>query len=93
MKKLAFIQYSSGSSFIDADYNLLSKYFDMIRVEYNHPQDALKIMKAVFKSDISFSWFADGWAFFAVLFSKLFNKKSVVVIGAYFGYINFLNAI
>lgn len=83
MKKLAFIQYSNGSSFIDADYNILSKHFDMIRVEYNHPQDAFKIMNAIFKSDISFSWFADGWAFFAILFSKLFNKKSVVVVGGY----------
>ncbi len=80
--KIAFVYYSH-STFVENDYEILSKHFVISRVEYKKIWDAFKIMMAVLKSDISFSWFADGWAFFAVLFSKLFGKKSIVVVGGY----------
>jgi glycosyltransferase involved in cell wall biosynthesis len=80
--KIAFVYYSH-STFVENDYEILSKHFVISRVEYLKNWDAFKIMTAVLKSDISFSWFADGWAFFAVLFSKLFRKKSIVVVGGY----------
>lgn len=80
--KIAFVYYSH-STFVENDYEILSNHFVISRVEYKKIWDAFKIMMAVLKSDISFSWFADGWAFFAVLFSKLFRKKSIVVVGGY----------
>jgi len=80
--KIAFVYYSH-STFVDYDYEILLKHFVISRVEYKKIWDAFKIAKVVLKSDISFSWFADGWAFFAVLFSKLFRKKSIVVVGGY----------
>jgi len=41
------------------------------------------LFKGVLWADITFSWFADTHAFLAVLLSKLFRKKSIVVVGGY----------
>jgi len=78
--KVAFVYYSF-SSFVKSDYEILSKHFDVIKVNYRRIWDAFKIAKVVLKSDISLSWFAGGHAFLMVLFSKIFKKKSVVIAG------------
>ena len=77
---VAFVYYSF-SSFVKNDYEILSKHFDVIKVNYGRILDVYKIMMAVLKSDISFIWFAGGHAFIAVLFSKIFRKKSIVIAG------------
>lgn len=81
-KRIAFI-YFSFSSFVQRDCEILSKYFDVERVQFQRAGDAANIINAVRKSDISYSWFADAWAFLAVLASKIFRKKSIVVVGGY----------
>ncbi|NQE04613.1 hypothetical protein C5S32_01970 [ANME-1 cluster archaeon GoMg1] len=40
-------------------------------------------LKEVLWADVTFSWFADVRAFAAVLFSKIFRRKSIVVVGGY----------
>ncbi len=82
-KRRVALVYYSFSSFVRQDYEILSKYFEVRRVRYRSPKDAVNILGAVLKSDVSFSWFAGGHAFLAVLFSKTFGKKSVVVVGGY----------
>lgn len=81
-KKVAFIYYSF-SSFVRQDYEILSAHFDVIKANYRRLKDGLDIMAAVMMSDASFSWFAGGHAFLAVLFSKIFGKKAIVVVGGY----------
>ncbi|UEC43855.1 MAG: Glycosyl transferase, group 1 family protein [Methanothrix sp.] len=81
--RVAFICYSPDASFIRRDYKILSKYFSVEKFNYRRPRDAFGMMRAVWRSDVSFSWFAAGHAFLAVLFSKSLRKKSVVVIGGY----------
>lgn len=78
--KVAFVYYSF-SSFVKNDYEILSKHFDVIKVNYRKIWDVYKIMMAVMRSDVSFTWFAGGHAFLAVLFSKIFRKKSIVIAG------------
>lgn len=78
--KVAFVYYSF-SSFIKSDYEVLSKHFDVNKINYRKVWDAFRIMIAVLKSDVSFSWFAGGHAFLMVLFSKIFRKKSIVIAG------------
>jgi len=78
--KVAFVYYSL-SSFVKNDYEILSKHFDVRKVNYRRIWDAFKIAKVVLKSDVSFSWFAGGHAFLMVLFSKIFRKKSIVIAG------------
>jgi glycosyltransferase involved in cell wall biosynthesis len=81
-KKVALVYYSF-SSFVRQDYEILSNHFNVKKVIYKRLKDGLNIMSAVLKSDVSFSWFAGGHAFLAVLFSRIFGKKSIVVVGGY----------
>jgi len=74
--------YYSFSSFVRQDYEILSNHFDVRRVRYSSLKDVVSILGAVLRSDVTFSWFAGGHAFLAVLFSKIFGKRSIVVVGA-----------
>ena len=71
------------SSFIENDYKMLQKHFDIEKVEYRSLKDILKLFKAIKNADFCYSWFVDIWAFFAVIASKIYWKKSVVVAGGY----------
>lgn len=70
-------------SFVKQDYEILSRYYDMDRVDYVNIWDIFKLIKAIIASDVSFSWFAAGHSFLAVLASKVLGKKSLVVAGGY----------
>lgn len=80
--KMCFISYSF-SSFIKQDYEVLSKHFNIIRIQPSNVAHTLKLFMDILKTDVSYSWFANEWAFFTVLVSMIFQKKSVVVAGGY----------
>ena len=42
-----------------------------------------KMLRGVLWADLTFSWFAGTHAFWAVRLSKIFKKKSIVVVGGY----------
>jgi glycosyltransferase involved in cell wall biosynthesis len=71
------------SPFVRQDCEILSKYFRVEAVNYRRPSDIMKMVQHIRRSDITFSWFAAGHSFIAVIFSKLLGKKSVVVAGGY----------
>jgi len=80
--KIAYIYYDF-SSFVRQDYEILSGYFDVTKVKYRTPKDILNIARAIFNSDLTYSWFASGHSFIAVLLSKMLKKRSIVVAGGY----------
>ncbi len=80
--KIAFIYYHF-SSFVRQDFEILSRHFQIERVGYKNPLDALRIAESIWRSDASFSWFASGHSFLAVLLSKMMRKKSIVIAGGY----------
>jgi len=88
--RILFIR-SSKSSFIQKDLEILRKHFDVKIVDSDLTGKSLKgalvtiynIIKGILRVDITFSWFAGTHAFVAVLLSKLFRKKSIVVVGGY----------
>jgi glycosyltransferase involved in cell wall biosynthesis len=80
--KIAFIYYDF-SSFVKQDRDLLARHFEVKEVNYRKLLDIFKIVAAIWKSDASFSWFASGHSFAAVLTSMLLGKKSFVVAGGY----------
>ena len=80
--KIAFVYYDF-SSFVRQDGDILSRHFEVARVNYRRLVDVIKILSAVRKYDASFSWFVAGHSFAAVLFSKLLGKKSIVIAGGY----------
>jgi glycosyltransferase involved in cell wall biosynthesis len=81
-RKISLICYSFPS-FVRQDYEILSRRFDVDKASYRGIKDIPRIVSAILSSDLSFSWFAGGHAFLAVLLSKIFGKKSVVVAGGY----------
>ncbi len=77
----------TASQFIQNDLDILRRFFD-VRVAHYQGKKRLReflieTLKDVLWSNLSFSWFADVHAFAAVLFSKIFRKKSIVVVGGY----------
>ena len=82
----------SKSSFIQEDLKLLRKHFNVRVVDFvlsirKKPKETIKTMfnmlAGVLWADITFSWFADTHAFWAVRLSKIFRKKSVAIVGGY----------
>jgi glycosyltransferase involved in cell wall biosynthesis len=77
----------SFSSFIQKDMDLLRRHFEVRVAHYQGKKKLLKFLietlKGTLWSDLTFSWFADVHAFAAVLFSKIFRRKSIVVVGGY----------
>ena len=81
--KISFI-YPFLSSFSKNDLDMLRSNFEVIEVHFTRDfEGILNIIKAVFRSDVSFVWFGSLHAFITVFFTKLFRKKSIVVAGGY----------
>src|SRR5512138_2132356 len=78
--KIALIYYDF-SSFVENDYELLSRHAQVEKVNYRRVQDIPKVIAAVARSDVTFSWFAYGHAALGVLFSRLLGKRSIVIAG------------
>ncbi len=79
------------SSFIQNDLELLKKNFHVKEISFimdpRRPIDTMRCLLGmaleVARADVTFSWFADLHALWAVRFSKIFGKKSIVVVGGY----------
>lgn len=77
------------SSFIQNDLNILQEKFKVKVVDFSlNKKDPMRTFKTLFNmligiiwADIAFSWFAGDYSYLSVKLSKLFRKKSVVVIG------------
>lgn len=88
--KVLFVR-PSKSSFIQKDLELLKRHFNVRVVDSAFSRENLKgslrtlfeMIMGVLWADVTFSWFADFHAYVAVLLSKMFRKKSVVVVGGY----------
>jgi len=80
--RILFI-YCTLSSFVKNDIDILNKHFNVKTIKWNGKKAIFKIAFEVFKSDLSFIWFAEDHTAVSVFFSKLFRKKSVVIAGGY----------
>ena len=78
--RILFI-YRSWSSFVKDDYEIISKHFEVKKLQWRGKRDIFKMAVCVLKSDLTFSWFAEDHTAVAVFFSKLFRKKSIAVVG------------
>ena len=81
----------SRSSFIEEDIALLSKHFDVRTVDVfeegrsigNSVKVFLRLLRGTLWADVTFSWFAEIYALWAVRLSKLLLRRSIVVVGGY----------
>jgi glycosyltransferase involved in cell wall biosynthesis len=92
-EKILFI-YPNFSSFVRADYEILSKKYDVIKFQYIHEKKILThvfsqiklkiwLLKYILTAKAIYIWFADYHSFLPILFAKIFNKKSFLVLGGY----------
>lgn len=76
-----------GDMFLERDIEILKNHFD-IRTAPGFSRrrpvtSVLGILKGAWWADLTLSQFAGTHAFLAVLFSKIFGNKSVVIVGGY----------
>ncbi len=75
-----------NQSYVQKDLEILKRHFDVKPIQWTRTRDlkrVLTVVKHIYKTDLVFIWFAGKHAARVVLFSKLFGKKSVVVVGGY----------
>ena len=92
-KKILFI-YPNYSTFVKTDFEILSSEHDVIKHQFKPVKGLFKtgvefakqflyLLFNIWKFDSVFIWFADYHSFLPVVFSRILNKKSFVVIGGY----------
>ncbi len=93
-RKTILFVYTGLSTFVKNDFDILSSTHSVEKYHFapvkGLVRNALEIFKQFFfllfhgwKYDLFYCWFADYHSFLPVLFSKIFGKKSIVVIGGY----------
>ncbi len=93
-KKSILFVYTSFSTFVNNDYNIISSTYSVQKYHYTPVRGILKnayqicklfLFLLIFgrKFDLFYCWFADYHSFLPVLYAKIFRKKSFVVIGGY----------
>lgn len=88
--KILFV-HESNSSFIEQDLKILQKHFNTKNIKVGTKKTnyreklliSIKILKKILQVDLTFSWFAGNHAYLTVILSKIFRKKSVVIIGGF----------
>jgi len=78
--RITFFYYTL-SSFVKKDLEILQNHYNVDIVKWHGKRDLIKILIKVIKSDLTYSWFAGDNAFVAVFFSKIFKKKSIIIVG------------
>ena len=88
--KIIFIR-PYKSTFIQKDLELLKNHFEIKEIDFVYSGKDLKtkifnlfnMAIGISWADLIFVWFADTHTFWAIRISKMFRKKSVVVVGGY----------
>ena len=75
--------YNNLTTFIKRDLNVLKDTFEVKPLRYGGKKDFPKLLKGIIATDFNLSWFALGHATSAVLLSRIFGKKSVVIAGGW----------
>lgn len=78
--KILFL-YQGLITFIERDLKILQSVHQVRELRYQGLKNVPSIISGILWADLSFSWFGKLHAFWAVFFSKLVGKKSVVVAG------------
>ena len=83
MNKQAHILFTStfSTSFIREDLSFLRKHYEMTEILSPGFFTILKFLRKLPKTDTTFSWFASVYASILVLLTKVFHKKSIIVLG------------
>ena len=78
--KILFIHHGL-ESYVQKDLDILRSVHQVREIHFTGLKDIFAILQGTIWAELSFSWFGKLHAFFAVLFSKIFGKKAIVVAG------------
>ncbi len=78
--KILFV-HQGLQTFVQKDLDILQSVHTVNVLYFRGLHDLPKLIRGICWADMTFSWFGKINAFFAVLFSKFFGKKAVVVAG------------
>lgn len=89
-KRVLFIR-PSKATFIEQDLKVLGRHYDVRTLDVfekgrsvrNRFRVFWRMLRGVLWADVTYSWFAEIYALWAVRLSRFFGKRSVVVIGGY----------
>lgn len=82
MKSILFTS-ALDTTFIQGDYEILSKYFFVYKVISPGLKGLFKMVRNLYKVHLTFIWFASVHAGVIVFLSKLLNKKTIIVLGGF----------
>ncbi len=93
-KKKILLTYIATNTFVTRDYNSLSKRYDVDLYQVHLSKNVLilffQLLKQLFfllikgyRYDVLYTWFVDYHSYLPTLFSRLFKKKSVLIIGGF----------
>lgn len=86
--KILFVA-PANATFCQKDRQILEKHYEVRTINYswNDKRSVMallpKVILGAFWCDLTFSWFGSFHAFLAVLFSRIFRKKAIVIAGGY----------
>ncbi len=81
--KIALVYYGLFSSFIQRDYDVLSRSYEVEAISFSSSGYATKLLRAMMNCDLALIWFAGGHAAATVLLSKLLRKNCIIVVGGF----------
>ncbi|MCF8011598.1 MAG: glycosyltransferase family 4 protein [Clostridiales bacterium] len=82
-KKKCLVIYRTNMSFVKNDIKILQQKYIVKKFQFRNIIDCFKLLREVYITDFSFVWFANIWSVLAIIYSKFFKKKVVVVAGGY----------
>ncbi len=81
-KRLRVFLFSTfNTPFIEKDYQILKKYFNVKRLTTSGLKAVFLIFWSVLFCDVVFCWFGSVYSGIAVLLARIFRKRSIIVLG------------
>jgi len=95
--KILFVATGKLQGFYKRDYEILRKNYEVtyfhfpvfphgtnkVLMVFGIFKNSIRIFRYIIRHDVSFGWFASLHTFLAVIFSKILNKKIIIVTGGY----------
>ncbi len=81
--RIGFIHRGGLSTFMERDLEILRRHFDVVDVPYSDFRSIPRVVVALTRTDLYFSWFADIHSAIPALVAKATRKPTITVVGGY----------
>ena len=67
--------------FIQEDLKILNTHFAVVKIISSGFKTFVKYLSAIQSTEVTFSWFASVYSSILIFFTKIFNKRSIIILG------------